>query len=1003
MPRSYYQWNDWLFDAIFALTDDPTPVRRVIIDDGIFARAAVGGDSSGIEPKDEFLVGMRRELREHTFQSLLAGELRKPHTTLRRPPFFSLVLFACMAVSEGVEDAPTEAAFGKALDDLCKNGLSNTGHGLNAAWERIAAWLDDIGAPGRFMGMDAEGKLFRRLEIPATPGYAQIGYTIKLAFPRRRDFELLRGALSDFAPESVPTVQQVLDALRAVPGFGGRFRGALKEFEGLFHQNPKLVVASDPFWNIVQKAKQAAGNGEANGAEASVCILAELDDDGALCPVIASKTWVAFRDGQNVVPLDAELPEPWTHLLAKGASDHSDDSDAVGDLVGSILSHPDAFSDSPLAPIAELSRRGRIFFTKSEELVGLWQGSGRPRATGAAVALARTEEAERIARAWATQAQQSQFDGWRVVIRPAEAVAPVIDALEAPRIKFESAVDVSPGKFLGIPGAMPAVSVANASAVRVVRRHGSVHELTRERNGTWGIPRVPIAGSVTFIGITEAGEITRSAEFTTRVASTPEKAIREPGRWFGECGGRNSGDLNLGSEVGIVGTDGRRPADFTGSADQKPLALDALLDTEFGIGPKVGEFIQGDGTGCDWALISLPRGRLALKCLASDAAYWPKEERVGNNRSEKRWKEIFRNGAYALLDGSAPAGLVEAYAAAAKVRGLPAGPRPWAGFSDPPGETADSTYRSRVTREAVYAEAAIACVLRNRGSGIPEGELIDLFVRVFGLSSGRDAWPLLRSWVEAGKFDLLHTFRYRGRRAFGLRPRFVVHNLGRRVVGISLGLLAGAARLRIKNAARELDATGLSVSNGWTASPVVTPPLIVEADDMESIRRLSQASGILAEPCALSGVDQWLPESQSAAELPHRPEGHTVSRYFDPEDLTSSTTRPTKSVVISQWKREQKPSFYVVETSTGSHTWTYSRETAFRRAFAALGATPFARKGPVIEASTREAHLPLAVTRLGVLTSGTSPGPVTDPGIEYRNVFGSSSIASTALAASVRT
>jgi hypothetical protein len=267
--------------------------------------------------------------------------------------------------------------------------------------------------------------------------------------------------------------------------------------------------------------------------------------------------------------------------------------------------------------------------------------------------------------------------------------------------------------------------------------------------------------------------------------------------------------------------------------------------------------------------------------------------------------------------------------------------------------------------------------------------------RVLRPESIREAWPVVRAWVEAGKFDLLHTLRFRGRRAFGLRPSFVTHRLGQKIIGVSIGLLAAAARRRIKLAAQAMPDVRPVVLNGNTASRWVTPPLIVESDDIEAIASLSKASGILDEPRCVAEMECWLPVARAEKDIePHRPEGHRLARYYDPETSLPSAVRPSGPFVISHWQREQKASYYVIEQTAGPVTWTYSRELAFRAAFAARGLRAFSVDGSAIEASRAEAHLPLAAARLGVFTSGMSPGPVEIPGVRYRNIFPSSKVAS---------
>src|SRR5262249_20338449 len=136
-------------------------------------------DADADEVRDAFVDAVRSGIRRS--KSLLddASDYQGwpgPPSWDFPPRFVAHLLFTCIAASESSDELGDEGSFVSRLRDLTHDQLpENSLQALPRLWENLAAWLD------------ANGGRFRPLVLPNPGGLTRIGYTVKLAFPDRRD------------------------------------------------------------------------------------------------------------------------------------------------------------------------------------------------------------------------------------------------------------------------------------------------------------------------------------------------------------------------------------------------------------------------------------------------------------------------------------------------------------------------------------------------------------------------------------------------------------------------------------------------------------------------------------------------------------------------------------------------------------------------------------------------------------------------------------------------
>ena len=175
-------WGQALLRHYFA-GHDARPVSRLAISPEELAKAADASDSEAAAVREAFLAAVRCSpwaFRRHLSSASLesrAWNRREP------PPFLAYLFFTCFAAASLDADTAEEGVFRERLRQLLGHdeGTSYALGDLSMLWEAFAAWLQ--------RRHDA-GEAYRTLGLPDRGRMTLIGYSVRLAFPRREDRQL---------------------------------------------------------------------------------------------------------------------------------------------------------------------------------------------------------------------------------------------------------------------------------------------------------------------------------------------------------------------------------------------------------------------------------------------------------------------------------------------------------------------------------------------------------------------------------------------------------------------------------------------------------------------------------------------------------------------------------------------------------------------------------------------------------------------------------------------
>lgn len=270
-------WNERLLAHFFRSKEQlASPVVVLLVTAEELARAT--GDASAVadEARHAFVEAVCANIRRSG--SLLEEASNYPEWPFPPgcesvPQFVAHLLFTCIAASESSEDLGDEGSFVSRLRDLSGDRLPE--HSLQLLprlWWNLSEWLKEN-----------EGR-FRPLVLPDPGGLTRIGYTVKLAFPDRRDQRQLSELLDRAGLAGhEPPVGRVLALVASERNrFRKSFLVAFDEFRRLFDASAGRVqrLAHHRFWAAVREAS-LRGRGQAGLDDTAVrlSLLATEEDE----------------------------------------------------------------------------------------------------------------------------------------------------------------------------------------------------------------------------------------------------------------------------------------------------------------------------------------------------------------------------------------------------------------------------------------------------------------------------------------------------------------------------------------------------------------------------------------------------------------------------------------------------------------------------------------------------------------------------------------------------
>lgn len=242
------EWNDAIFRYYFLEDGRSGPVTRLPVTGEELQKVAGDQGADPTHIREAFLSAIRVSPREINRRALSAGWLKKGEwVDSIPPPFVVYLVFTCLVASAIGEEIRDEGEFRERLRILLDHpsGTSYPLEDLPKLWEAFARWLNrsrEAGSPVRQLVLPDPGRMNR------------IGYSVRLAFPGRRDQLKLAKLLAPYDLGSNPPVPIVLRLVESRLGsFSESFRQAFTKFRSAFVRSDSRLNEY-PFWSAVREA-----------------------------------------------------------------------------------------------------------------------------------------------------------------------------------------------------------------------------------------------------------------------------------------------------------------------------------------------------------------------------------------------------------------------------------------------------------------------------------------------------------------------------------------------------------------------------------------------------------------------------------------------------------------------------------------------------------------------------------------------------------------------------
>ena len=267
------EWNRRLFQLYFEGDDDSArPVARLVVTPEKLREAT--GDPGAVPARVHHAFMRAVHLERSAFRKALSRRhLSEAQEWLgeQPPPYFAHLLVTCIAATGTGDQELAQGDFRKRLCQLLEHpqGSQYNLPDLPVLWEALAAWLKR---------KRAEGVPLRELVLPDPGHMRQIGYSVRLAFPNRRDQLRLAKLLAEQGFDRDPPVREVLTLVQGrLKEFGEVFQNSFEAFRSAFVRGD-MDLARFPFWGAVVDA-MAADLDESDRSRASFQLILETNEN----------------------------------------------------------------------------------------------------------------------------------------------------------------------------------------------------------------------------------------------------------------------------------------------------------------------------------------------------------------------------------------------------------------------------------------------------------------------------------------------------------------------------------------------------------------------------------------------------------------------------------------------------------------------------------------------------------------------------------------------------
>jgi hypothetical protein len=512
-------WRDWDSDAWgsallrhYFAGYDARPVSRLAISQEELAKAAAAPESESSSVRDAFLDAVRCD--PATFKRRLSSASLQPWAWDRRqpPPFLALLFFSCFAAANMDADIADQGVYRERLRQLLKHneGTSYLLGDLPLLWEAFADWLSarhDVGEP------------YRTLALPDRGGMKRIGYSLRLAFPRRADRVRLREVLAAFHTSSCPTVPEAFQALaRARERFSSDFQHVYDRARAALAASSDLPELQ-ALWSAILEAIALAPRSDRQGPRIRYQLLAQEDDLGRIDPYLVSTgASSGIRRGVQFTLLDEPFGE-FDHFLAAG-----DGSTALIAKLLLVEALEDKTPGIGASPVMRAVKEEVLLFRQADSATWVLSLTRPVEGKIRAIVKGRRETAfSQLLPARQYKGRDTCFEGWREfgsfdasdLAEPREGDAYGLSGVRClqrvelgPQLHLSSGIRVD-GGYLGIEGLMPDVHCTAADHVNLIKREerrGEGHlsvavalEPMEEGTGAFGWPKTHGDSEGTFV------------------------------------------------------------------------------------------------------------------------------------------------------------------------------------------------------------------------------------------------------------------------------------------------------------------------------------------------------------------------------------------------------------------------------------------------------------------------------------------------------------------------
>lgn len=946
---SLRQWNERLLDHFFRRRDDQLPaVIILLVTADELARAT--GDTSAPpgDVRDAFVEAVRTTIA-HTGSLLEDASNYQGWPGAPRldcyPRFAGHLFFTCIAASESSDDLGDEGSFVSRLRDLSGDRLPE--HSLQMLprlWEHLASWLA------------ANEDQYRRLSLPAPGGLTRIGYTVKLAFPDRRDQRQLsdlldRAGLSGHEPP-VGRVVSLVASERS--RFRSRFLAAFDEFRRIFesHAHPVTRLANHRFWAAVRDAAlRGRGQSTTMDLPTRLSLLGHDQDDRVALFGVAEDAIESDRLSFVELPV---VYGNWRYAaVPQGAN--AIRGDLLDEVVGATLS-----GALRLPRISSFVEQGVLPFVAGTH--GLLELFAHEQLSEVTVVLVRDALLDDFLRHFGRRStsRPSSYQNWTEVHDPALRPLPheridnttlsrawiLHETLAPTAVRLVGGVRADDG-WLGAREVLPRVVLPGASSV-VLEGPECREELTKLDNGEWPLPSRDFAGAFNLLtSFGETLEHRQAIRFHSAPASESFKTLPDLDTWIVE---------GLGGTVTLSDS-----TPFSGS----PCAYDYqhCANRLAYLGAEVGQFVTNPNDAA-WAVTQFGGRLFGARGPRCEDSALPTGQ-IADAHARRRWRKMLLQSSSSWIDPGFDQARAQVKSSVTLQAKLPLlGAKQVVPDLAPlvlplPDDASDRLVRVLAGRASTRA-------------GLPWRDWAELVRRILKVDD-KFLEMVTRAWMESGLIDSASYARWCHRSVIARKPCLVAFRVGDHVGATLMGLALRTTRDELKRTALKMSAI---VEERLSVSSLVPSSL---AFRMPSARHVDE----LGRACSLH--IRWL----DIDSMMHGPIARHDGTSPPPTNYEwvhgwpqwSLTPGEYAEVRVEHCMRRDRPDYWVA--SHGDvHIWSYDLNVVRAWAAALLRAPILTPLGEaIIEA--KHAYVPLALARALAVVGAGLPGPNAGGGYRY--------------------